>query len=233
MSALYTARDIDFRCIPPRSKSIPYTKSNALIASKLDKTSTTHSTLRFALLATTLLPLISALGINCRGSGLCPRAGWNDPQSESIMQILRDAVWASTKDNSTTYNSDDHIICISESQSVTITAGAGYDGVSGSFSLNGNIGEGGICLFPQDLAAPNIDLGTVRPLVDKLLEHGCSVCGSIPVHEIDEGSNDPKDGILTFNYVAAPYCVGDCISDTGSVGSAAARASSAPATTTS
>ena len=48
-----------------------------------------------------------ALGINCRGSGLCDRAGLSS-SSGKIVQILRDAVWASSKDNSTTYAAGAH-----------------------------------------------------------------------------------------------------------------------------
>ena len=92
---------------------------------------------------------VSTLGINCRGSGLCPRASWNNAAPESGIQILRDAVWDSVLPNATNYNSGDHIICVSQSQSITIGVGLDIDGVSGTFGLKGNIPEGGICLFPQ------------------------------------------------------------------------------------
>ncbi len=36
------------------------------------------------------------------------------------------------------------------------------------------------------------------------------------MHFVDDGSNDPAPGILTFNYVAAPACDRNCISDFGS-----------------
>ena len=155
----------------------------------------------------------AALGINCRGSGLCPRASWNNPNSDSIIQILHDAVWSSAKDNSTVYNNGDHIICVSQSQPVRIEAGAEYEGVSGSFSLDGTLHEGGICLFPQN--GGSLTLEQIRPLTNSILEHGCQTCGSVPIHFVDQGSNDPSDGILTFNYVANPFCDGNCISDTG------------------
>ncbi|MCJ1463341.1 hypothetical protein MMC07_001948 [Pseudocyphellaria aurata] len=155
---------------------------------------------------------VSSLGINCRGSGLCRLATWENNKAESIIQILRDAVYASSKDKSTVYNSGDHIICVGANQPVTITAGAGYEGVTGSFALSGNIHGGGICLFPQGAA---LTLEQIRPLTDKLLEHGCGTCGSVPIHFVDQGSNDPSAGILTFNYVKNPYCDGNCISATG------------------
>ena len=99
---------------------------------------------------------------------------------------------------------------------MTIEAGveAEYEGLTGSFSLSGDasIQAGGICLFSQ---GASLSLGQVRPLTDAVLEHGCSTCGSVPVHYVDQGSNDPSAGILTFNYVENPYCDKQCISDTG------------------
>lgn len=60
-----------------------------------------------------------------------------------------------------------------------------------------------------------LSLGDIRPLVDAILVHGCGTCGSVPIHYVDQKSNDPKDGILTFNYVKNPDCVGECISGNG------------------
>ncbi|KAI1122959.1 hypothetical protein F5Y10DRAFT_252763 [Nemania abortiva] len=160
--------------------------------------------------------LASALGINCRGSGLCPRASWNNNAPESIIQLLRDAVYAAPASLSTAYSSGDHVICVSQSQQITIEVGFELDGFGGSIGLSGSIGEGGICLFPQYMAdGATLSLDSIRPLLDAILEHGCTTCGSVPIHFVDEGSNDPSDGILTFNYVANPYCVGNCISAVG------------------
>ena len=174
-----------------------------------------------------LIPITSALGINCRGSGLCPRASWNNQNSVSVIQVLRDVVWASSKSNDTTYASGDHIICLSQSQTITVSAGPEIDGVSvgGTISGSGSIAEGGICLFPQ---GASLTLGQIRPLVDAILDHKCTTCGSVPIHFVDEGSNDPSPGILTFNYVAAPTCDRDCISDTGSLPSTGSQASQEP-----
>ena len=161
---------------------------------------------------------ITALGINCRGSGLCPRASWNNKLQVSVIQGLRDFVWASPKPNSTTYKSGDHIICVSQNQPITISpsfTGPSIDGVSAgaSVGLSGTISEGGICLFPQHTS---LTLEQIRPLTDAILDHKCTTCGSVPIHFVDEGSNDPGAGILTFNYVAAPTCDRNCISDISS-----------------
>ncbi|KAI3320447.1 hypothetical protein HD806DRAFT_232844 [Xylariaceae sp. AK1471] len=157
-----------------------------------------------------------ALGINCRGSGLCPRASWNNNADVSVIQLLRDAVYAASAPLSTSYESGDHVICVSQSQQITIEVGFELDGIGGSIGLTGSIGEGGICLFPQYMAdGATLSLEQIRPLMDALLKHGCSTCGSVPIHFVDQDSNDPSEGILTFNYVAAPYCVDNCISAVG------------------
>lgn len=173
----------------------------------------TTSTMAMSLTAlSTLLTSTSALGINCRGSGLCDRASLSSGNGK-IVQILRDAVYATTKDPSTTYNDGDHIICLSQTDTITLSgeAGAEADGLSGTFGISGDVsfGAGGICLFPQ---GTSLQLSDIRTLADKVLEHGCSTCGSVPK---DWQSNDPKDGILTFNYVANPFCDGNCISSSG------------------
>ncbi|KAK3166714.1 hypothetical protein OEA41_009839 [Lepraria neglecta] len=127
---------------------------------------------------TALLPCTTSLGINCRGSGFCALASWNNKSPERITQVLRDAVWASSKPNSTLYPSGSHIICVSESQPITLgisAAGAVQDPPitgtgTGTFSLTGSIAEGGICLFPQ---GANLTLEQIRPLTDAVVEHGC------------------------------------------------------------
>ncbi|MCJ1393622.1 hypothetical protein MMC18_006497, partial [Xylographa bjoerkii] len=151
------------------------------------------------------------LGINCRGSDLCPHATWNNQASESVIRVLRDAVWDSTLDNSTRYRNGDHIICVSQTQNVTLS-GIPYGSAGTTFDLNSNFGIGGICLFPQDCT---LTLKQIRPLTNALLAHGCTICGSVPIHFIDEGSNDPGEGILSFNYQANPVCDGNCITGSG------------------
>ena len=184
-----------------------------------------HPTTVLLTLTTLLLPLTTAsLGINSRGRGRCHLASWQNKSRERITQVLRDAVWDSPKPNSTTYSNGQHVICVTQFSQLSLTnslsKGESADGASSeqetSFGLTGAIGGGGICLFPQYMAdGAVLDLGSIRELNDAILEHGCGTCGSVPIHEVDEGSNDPKDGILTFNYVGNPDCVGDCISANG------------------
>jgi len=86
---------------------------------------------------------VHGLGINCRGSGACPFASFNRPDAVDVMEGLRDGIWLSTQDNSTMYNSGDHIICVSTTSEVTIGVDAGAKGVDASLSTNGKIGNGG------------------------------------------------------------------------------------------
>ena len=80
-------------------------------------------------------------------------------------------------------------------------------------------------MFPQKLKKP-LALGDARKLMDDLLKHQCSNCGSVPVDY--PGSNSPNNGILTFNYVKAPYCVDNCISGSGTSSNTANAAQTAP-----
>ncbi|CAF9904498.1 MAG: hypothetical protein ALECFALPRED_008584 [Alectoria fallacina] len=164
---------------------------------------------------------ISALGLNCRGSDLCPLARFENKNPESIIQILRDAIYATTKPLDTTYTEGQHIICISSSESITIgsdfTEGIDASGASessdGNYKLDVAIGTGGICAFPNYLkSGANLTFAQIQPLADQVLEHKCRTCGSATV----DWGNSPKDGYLTFNYVEDPFCDGECISGDGS-----------------
>ena len=171
-----------------------------------------------------------ALGINCRGSGLCDRASFLKETDASIIQTLRDVVYATSLPDNTVYNSGDHIVCVSQSTKITISPT--FTGQIGGFSagtsigLSGSIDSGGICLFPQ---GASLTLGSIKPLTDAILDHKCSTCGSVPIHFVDKGSNDPSAGILTFNYVAAPTCDRNCIRSLGSPDSGKSPSLSQPA----
>ncbi|PRP75338.1 hypothetical protein PROFUN_05649 [Planoprotostelium fungivorum] len=151
------------------------------------------------------------LGINCRGSGLCPRATWNNKAPISIIQAFYDVVSQTTTDPNTMYNNGDHIVCVSQSQPITIKLSAGYKGFTGSVELSGSIPEGGVCMFPQSM--PNgrqLALREVKDLINAIGNHGCGTCGSVPLGFVSEKSNDPSGGILTVNYVKSPFCGEKC-----------------------
>ncbi|KAF2152345.1 hypothetical protein K461DRAFT_278571 [Myriangium duriaei CBS 260.36] len=162
--------------------------------------------------------LVKREGINCEGSGLCPLAGFEDSLPVTILQGLRDAIYSTTQPDTLTFNDGDHIICITTSIPITIDAsvdaGIGKEGsVSVGLSASGSIGAGGICAFMQDTGAAT-PLSTIKTLADGLLEHGCKVCGSNPTDSLT-GGNDVSKGMLTFNYVSNPDCVGNCLSASG------------------
>ncbi|KAH6647600.1 hypothetical protein BKA67DRAFT_662374 [Truncatella angustata] len=158
-----------------------------------------------------------ALGINCRGSGLCPLATLENHSGVNILQLWHDLLKATDKDPNTIYNSGDHIVCVGTQSKVTVgaSASAEVEGIGGELSLESDIsiGTGGVCLFPQ---GASLSLAQIRELVDAIGGHGCATCGSVPIHFVDQGSNDPSSGILTSNYVGNPYCGGNCISQVGS-----------------
>ncbi|KAI0382696.1 hypothetical protein F5Y04DRAFT_287746 [Hypomontagnella monticulosa] len=157
-----------------------------------------------------------ALGINCRGSGLCGLATLENHSGTRILQLWHDILAATDKDPNTVYNSGDHIVCVGTSATITVgaSASAEVDGISGELSLSSDvsIGTGGVCLFPQ---GASLTLAQIRQLVDALGNHGCATCGSVPIHFVDQGSNDPSSGILTSNYVGNPFCGGNCINQVG------------------
>ena len=163
---------------------------------------------------------VSGLGLNCRGSALCPLARFENKHPESVIQVLRDAIYATAKPPNTTYAEGQHVVCVSSVESLAVGAdvsdGVDASGASesagGDYKLDVAVGSGGVCAFPNHLAAgATLALGRIRPLADQVLEHGCKTCGSATV----AWGNSPRDGYLTFNYVDDPFCDGECISGDG------------------
>lgn len=111
------------------------------------------------------------------------RCKGKDHGSGNPTENIRNALAASPLDLSTVYNSGEHISCI-------------------------DFRHHAICLFLQ---GASLTLGQIKPLIDALIDHKCMRCGSIPIHLVDQGSNDPSSGILTFNYSQDTDCTGICI----------------------
>ncbi len=110
----------------------------------------------------------SALGINCRGSGLCNSL---EPDLSDMMQMI-----------------DGHL-----------DPNHGYiDGATIAC-------EQSLCIFVKGNANPLFS-NDVMPLLNRLYNHGCRVCGSVPFNT----NNDPSDGILVSNYVLNMPCTGLC-----------------------
>ena len=143
-----------------------------------------------------ILDVSLPLGINCRGSALCP---WSqDPWPPDYLDVLLEIANGSgppcppefscgpLKDTDI-YLPNDHIMCLPLGESFL----------------------GGICAFTQSKNVPAT--GVIGSLIRrKLLElhgHGCHVCGSVPLG----GDNDPRSqGILTVNYISTKVCKGLC-----------------------
>lgn len=93
-------------------------------------------------------------------------------------------------------------ICVAQNQPATFGAGPEYEGVSGSFSLDGNIHEEEICLFPRRSA---LSLEQIRSLANSHpRQRAHPLCQTV-----DQGSNTPGARIET------PFCDGNCNSVMG------------------
>lgn len=110
-------------------------------------------------LSTILIPTVltlsstsTALGINCRGSGGCAGSGSIGGSGTRLSHIKNkiDGI-----DDNKHYNNGDHIAC-EENKLGT--------GICAFFQSTGNGGSG----------------ADAKRLVQKLINHGCTACGSVP-----------------------------------------------------
>ena len=145
--------------------------------------------------------LSDSLGINCRGSYLCP----SDRLAGDYIGLMLNIASGTARCNPGSsfncgplndtdyYAAGAHIVCLPTGQSFL----------------------GGICAFAQgNVGAPEHGAGAAGVLGNlvkaKLLEltlHGCRICGSVPLGD----NNDPNEaGILTVNYIKGPACPGLC-----------------------
>ncbi|KAF8588173.1 Kp4-domain-containing protein [Ramaria rubella] len=67
----------------------------------------------------------------------------------------------------------------------------------------------GICAFLQNTGGAPAT--SIPPLIDALINHGCKVCGSVPLF-FPQGDNNPADhGVLVVNFVSSTDgCDGIC-----------------------
>ncbi|KAH7246685.1 killer toxin Kp4/SMK [Fusarium tricinctum] len=121
---------------------------------------------KYALLAlAATVGLSEALGINCRGSGLCVGNKGAITQMAGQLRAI---------DSSKTFSEGQHITCVEID----------------------NIGEPSICLFYQQTGSRTFTVAQTQALFQQILDHGCKLCGSVP---LDGG--DVKNGELTVNAV--------------------------------
>ena len=141
-------------------------------------------------------PIDNSLGINCRGSVLCPPYAFPDrPEYISTLLLITTgnaehcpAEYSCGPLNDTDiYLPGDHIVCLPQGQSFL----------------------GGICAFVQGKNAPKAGVqgDLIKRTLMNLANHECHTCGSAPL----SGDNDPNShGILTVNYVGGVVCRGLC-----------------------
>ena len=138
----------------------------------------------------------SSLGINCRGSILCPdniRVTSPDYIRTLIAITNGNAVNCPSDfscgplNDADIYLANEHILCLPTGKSFL----------------------GGICVFAQgrNVPATGVTGALVKRRLGELRDHGCRVCGSVPL----AGDNDPQhQGILTVNYISKLVCKGLC-----------------------
>ena len=137
-----------------------------------------------------------SLGVNCRGSILCPEhleAFPPDYIGTFIKIASGRAAYCPSEfscgpmNDTDIYLPNDHIVCLPLGQSFL----------------------GGICVFTQgnEVPATGIIGALIKLKLQELRGHGCHACGSVPLG----GDNDPgSQGILTVNYVGGVVCKGLC-----------------------
>jgi len=118
---------------------------------------------------------VTALGINCRGSTSC--AGWSTADDD-VAERLYQKIFSHIKDD-TWFSDGQHIACIRKPATA-----------------------GGICAFLQ--GTNGLSGKDIKTLGQRIVDHGCRGCGSVPVY-YDKNENDVAlHGMLTFNYVFKP-----------------------------
>jgi hypothetical protein len=127
---------------------------------------------------------VTALGINCRGSVICDSFTNTNNPDLSAAESLRREITAHVSD-SRWYQNGQKIVCIDQ--------GGGGQKFGGAFRHS-------LCAFLKRTGGyPGNE---IKVLAQRIVEHGCKTCGSVPVF-FDQGDNDLNShGELTFDYVA-------------------------------
>jgi hypothetical protein len=120
---------------------------------------------------------VTALGINCRGSVICDSFTNTNNPDLSAAESLRREINAYVSD-SRWYQNGQKIVCIDGGPEVL---------------------RHSICAFLQGTGGyPGNE---IKVLAQRIVEHGCNTCGSVPLF-FDQGDNDVNShGELTFDYV--------------------------------
>ncbi|KAF4447821.1 killer toxin, Kp4 [Fusarium austroafricanum] len=102
----------------------------------------------FALAAT--VGLSDALGINCRGSGLC--VGNKGALGQLIAQVR-------AIDPNKTFRNGEHVSCV---------------------DINNIGNHPAICAFYQNIGDRSFSLSQTQTFLQQIVDHGCKLCGSVP-----------------------------------------------------
>lgn len=128
-----------------------------------------HSSNIFALAATMLAGTSAALGINCRGSGLC--SGNKGLLGEAQAQLKG-------MDQNKRFTDGQHVTCVQSS--VTI-------------------GNPSLCIFYQNTNGRSWTVGQTVNYVQQLLDHNCSACGSVPTDAGNDVKNGQLTANMVTN----------------------------------
>lgn len=112
---------------------------------------------------------VSALGINCEGSAYCSGVLGNPGANDEPLPDMADYIYYGI-DESRWYAAGEHIACDQPS---------------------------GVCAFVQKTSGAWA--GDIARVVGDLANHGCTVCGSVPLGF--PSTNDVNNGEVTFNFV--------------------------------
>lgn len=118
----------------------------------------------------------AGLGINCLGDTLCGISYMSGGRLTQFQTIF-DNIFEKR-----IYDNGDDIGCI-EVHSINF---------KGSF-------KGTYCAYVQNLDG-SVNGATLKTLYTELVNYGCGICGSIPIH-YSKGDNDSNHGELSFNMV--------------------------------
>ena len=135
---------------------------------------------------------VQTLGINCRGSVLCPDGRFGYTYLKTLIQIAKGTNCISAPGfNCGPINDTDiwapgkHILCLPQ-----------------------QFATGGLCVFAQGSVDPlGITGDFVEQKLTELKQHGCRVCGSVP---LSDDNNANTAGELTVNWVSSGACWGMC-----------------------
>lgn len=130
----------------------------------------------FIALAAATAHSAAGLGINCHGDSLCGISYLSGGRLTQFQTIF-DNIFEKR-----IYDNGDDVGCI-EVHSVNF---------KGAF-------KGTYCAYVQNLDG-SVSGATLKSLYTELVNYGCGICGSIPIH-YDKGDDDVNHGELSFNMV--------------------------------